>query len=408
MQLVEKHIIKKNDKNWKQVDYLSFISKNLYNQAIYYIKRNYKETGKFLRYYDVEKYFRLNDLKENENYKLLPNNTSQQILMLLDKNIKSFFQLLKKWKKDKKSLSGCPKFPKYKDKTKGRNILIFTKNQFNIKEGYLNFPKKTKLNNIKTKINFKDAQQVRIVPQSSCYVIEIIYNFEEVNYELNKDNYLSIDLGVNNLCATITNQPGLKPLLINGKPLKSINQYANKLIAKEQSQLKKNHDKYSSKKLEKIRLKRQNKISFYLHNVSKYIIQYCVNNDIKNIIVGHNKEWKQECNIGKRNNQNFVQIPFNTLIQQIQYKAKMVEINVIITEESYTSKVDHLAFEEMKHQENYLGKRIKRGLFFSSKKLLLNADINGAVGILRKVIGDDFINQLNRGCVTQPLKVLPL
>ena len=408
MQLVEKHIIKKNDKNWKQVDYLSFISKNLYNQAIYHIKQNYKETGKFLRYYDIEKYFRLNDLKENENYKLLPNNTSQQILMLLDKNLKSFFALLKLWKKDKKSLNGCPKFPKYKDKLKGRNILIFTKNQFNIKDGYLNFPKKTKLNNIKTKVNLKDAQQVRIVPQSSCYVIEIIYNFEEVNYELNKNNYLSIDLGVNNLCAITTNQPGLKPLLINGKPLKSINQYANKLIAKEQNQLKKNHNKYSSKNLEKIRLKRQNKISFYLHNVSKYIIQYCVNNDIKNIVIGHNKEWKQECNIGKRNNQNFVQIPFNTLIQQVQYKAKMVEINVIITEESYTSKVDHLAFEEMKHQENYLGKRIKRGLFSSSKKLLLNADINGAIGILRKVIGNDFINQLNRGCVTQPLKVLPL
>ena len=408
MQLVEKHIIKKNDKNWKQVDYLSFISKNLYNQAIYHIKQNYKETGKFLRYYDIEKYFRLNDLKENENYKLLPNNTSQQILMLLDKNLKSFFALLKLWKKDKKSLNGCPKFPKYKDKLKGRNILIFTKNQFNIKDGYLNFPKKTKLNNIKTKVNLKDAQQVRIVPQSSCYVIEIIYNFEEVNYELNKNNYLSIDLGVNNLCAITTNQPGLKPLLINGKPLKSINQYANKLIAKEQNQLKKNHNKYSSKNLEKIRLKRQNKISFYLHNVSKYIIQYCVNNDIKNIVIGHNKEWKQECNIGKRNNQNFVQIPFNTLIQQVQYKAKMVEINVIITEESYTSKVDHLAFEKMKHQENYLGKRIKRGLFSSSKKLLLNADINGAIGILRKVIGNDFINQLNRGCVTQPLKVLPL
>ena len=408
MQLVEKHIIKKNDKNWKQVDYLSFISKNLYNQAIYHIKQNYKETGKFLRYYDIEKYFRLNDLKENENYKLLPNNTSQQILMLLDKNLKSFFALLKLWKKDKKSLNGCPKFPKYKDKLKGRNILIFTKNQFNIKDGYLNFPKKTKLNNIKTKVNLKDAQQVRIVPQSSCYTIEIIYNFEEVNYELNKDNYLSIDLGVNNLCAIATNQPGLKPLLINGKPLKSINQYANKLIAKEQNQLKKNHNKYSSKNLEKIRLKRQNKISFYLHNVSKYIIQYCVNNDIKNIVIGHNKEWKQECNIGKRNNQNFVQIPFNTLIQQVQYKAKMVGINVIITEESYTSKVDHLAFEKMKHQENYLGKRIKRGLFSSSKKLLLNADINAAIGILRKVIGNDFINQLNRGCVTQPLKVLPL
>ena len=160
--------------------------------------------------------------------------------------------------------------------------------------------------------------------------------------------------------------------------------------------------------MEKIRLKRDNKINWYLHNVSKIIIQYCVNNDINNIVVGHNKEWKQNINIGKVNNQKFTQIPFNKLISQLEYKAKMLGINVVQTEESYTSKIDHFTKEEMKHQENYLGKRIKRGSFQCKDNFILNADVNGALGILRKVIGDDFISQLNRGLVVSPLKVCPL
>lgn len=403
MQLVERHIIRKNHENWKEVDNFCFLSKNLYNQALFYIKENYLKTGKYLRYYDVEKYFRLNDLQEHENYKKLPNNTSQQILMVLDKNIKSFFELLKKWKKNKKSLSGCPSFPKYKNTIKGRNLLIFTYNQFKIKDGKLFFPKKMNLTPFTTKV--KTAQQVRIVPQTSCYVLEIIYNFEELDYELNKENYLSIDLGINNLCAITTNQPSLRPLLINGKQLKSFNQYFNKSMAKEQSQLKKNHNKYSSKKTQRMWLYRNNWIKGYMHKISKYIIQYCVNNDIGNIVIGHNKEWKQRINLGKRNNQKFVQIPYNILIQQLQYKSQMIGIKCVLTEESYTSKVDHLALETIQNHEEYLGKRIKRGIFQSSKNLLINADINGAIGILRKVIDDDFISVINRGLVVSPLKV---
>lgn len=407
MQLVERHIIVKKNKNWKNIDKASFLSKNLYNQALFYIKDTFRKTGKYPRYYEVEKYFRKNNLGEFENYKLLPNNTSQQILMALDKNIKSFFQLLKKWKKDKKSLNGCPKFPKYKDKVKGRNLLIFTSNQFKIENGFLHLPKRVNLKPIKVKVN--KAQQIRIVPQTGCYILEIIYNFKEADHELNKNNYMSIDLGVNNLCAIITNQPGLKPILINGRVIKSFNQYFNKILAKEQRQLKKNHNKFNSTKIIKMWLYRNNWIRNYMHNVSKQIVQYCVKNDIGNIVIGHNKEWKQNINIGKRNNQKFVQIPYNILIQQLQYKSQMIGINCIVHEESYTSKIDHFAFEAMKHQENYLGKRIKRGLFKSSvTDKLLNADINGALGILRKVVGNDFLSLLNIGQVECPVKVNPL
>jgi len=402
MKLVERHKILKDNPNWKKLDYFSFISKNLYNQALFYIKQTYLETGKYLRYNAVEKYLRK---ENNENYKILPNNTSQQILMLLDKNIKSFFQLLKKYKKNKKSLNGCPKFPKYKDKEKGRNILIFTSNQFRLKDTFIHFPKKMNLKPIKTKVK-ENIKQVRIIPNSSCYVIEIVYEYKKEDKNLSKDNYMSIDLGVNNLCAIITNQPELKPILINGKQIKSFNAYFNKKLSKEKSQLKKNHNKDTSKKVQRMYLYRENWISNYLHHVSKIIIQYCIDNSIKNIIIGKNKEWKTNLNIGKVNNQKFVMIPYDKLIKQIQYKSEKIGINVIIQEESYTSKIDHLVFEEMKHQKKYLGKRIKRGLFQSSTGKAINADVNGSVGILRKVIGDSFVKKIfDIGFGYNPVKI---
>jgi putative transposase len=400
MQLVERHIISKNNKNWKSIDYFSFISKNLYNQALYYIKQEYLKTGKYLRFYNVEKHLRLEDC---ENYKILPNNTSQQILMVLDKNIKSFFQLLKKYKKDKKSLNGIPKFPKYKDKEKGRNILVFTKNQFSLKNEFIYFPKKINLNPIKTKVD--NIQQIRIITKSSCYVLEVVYNFKEVNKKQNS-NYLSIDLGINNLCAITTNQPGLKPILINGKQIKSFNAYFNKLLASEKSQLKKNHNKEMSNKIRRMYLCRENWINNFMHHISKMIVSYCIKNNINNIIIGKNKEWKQNINIGKANNQKFVMIPYDKLIQQMKYKSEKVGLNFILQEECYTSKCDSLALESVEKHEEYLGKRIKRGLFQSSVGKLINADINGSLNILRKVIGDNFVKNLSDiGSGYDPVKV---
>ena len=262
--------------------------------------------------------------------------------------------------------------------------------------------------NSRTTIIKKEAiKQVRIIPQSSCYVLEVVYEKKAQERDLNNDRFIALDLGVNNL-ATISNSFNDKPIIINGKPIKSINQYYNKKKAHIQSQLKKNHGKYSSKRLIQLTQKRNLKIQDYIHNCSKYIIDYCIKNRVRNVVIGHNKEWKQEVKLGKRNNQNFVQIPFNTLIHQIQYKAELNDIEVQIHEESYTSKCDALAVEDLKKHENYLGKRTHRGLFKSSVGVNLNADINGSLIILRKVIGDGFISELDRGCVVQPVKVNPL
>ena len=291
MKLVERHIITKKDKRWKSLDDICFLSKNLYNSALYYIRKNKEETGKFIRYNDLEREFKNTNQKD---YRSLPNGTSQQNLMLVDKNLTSYFKLLSKYKKNKKSLNGCPKFPHYKDKINGRNITIFTYVQVKInKTGYLIFPKKSNIQPIKT--NIESLKQVRIIPQSSCYVIEVVYEKQEKEKIIN-DNYLSIDLGLNNLM-TCFDTKNNSSFIINGRPLKSINQYYNKKKSEIQNQLIKNHNKYTSNRLNNLTLKRNNKINDYLHKSSRFIVNYCRDNDISNIVVGYNKEWKQEINI---------------------------------------------------------------------------------------------------------------
>jgi len=402
MELVERHIITKNNKEWKKIDKLCLFSKALYNRSLYLIKNHYKDTSKFLRYKILDKKIRE---EENELYTLLPNNSSQQTLILLDRNFKSFFAALRAWKKDKSKFESCPQPPNYKKKD-GRNIVIFTNNQAKLKDGFIKFPKRTELKSLKTKVD--NLQQVRIVPRSSCYIIEVIYKKEVVDHNLNKDNYLAIDLGINNLATITTNQPGLKPILINGKPLKSINQYYNKKKAQLQSELQKNHNKKWSNKLSRLTLKRGNKIDYYMHHVSKFVVNYCVENDIGNIIIGYNKDWKQDVNMGKKNNQSFVMVPFLKLISQIGYKSELNSIEVIKIEESYTSKCSALDLEEICRHDEYVGKRKSRGLFKWSGGLL-NADVNGSLNILRKVAKDDgFVHLFSRGCVDQPVKVNPL
>jgi len=390
----ERHIIFKS----KILDNICYLSKDLYNRANYLIRQCYFETDEILDYYEIEDL-----LKQEDCYKALPAQTRQQILKLLDRNWKSFFSSLKEYKKYPKKFKARPKIPNYK---RDKNIVIFTNQQVKYKNGYLGFLKKSCLQPLKTLITFKDIQQVRIIPYSTCYVIEVIYNKEiDICKSLDNNLYLGIDLGINNLATCIVNKSDIKSVLIKGKVLKSINQYYNKMNAKFQSYI---GNRGTSNRIKKLTFKRNNRVANYLHHTSKFIINYCIVNDIKNIVIGKNDGWKQNVNIGKVNNQKFVYIPFNKLIQQITYKAEDVGINTILTEESYTSKVDHLALKKMKHHKKYLGKRVKRGLFKSSTGLLFNADINGALGILRKVIGDSFLNKklvLNRGLVVNPLRI---
>lgn len=412
MQRVERHIIKKDE----NIDELCFLSKNLYNTCNFILRQVY--FGKFEKiqeYQDLIKSFKWKDqtfykideydlskrlvkLKQKD-YNLLPSQSAQQVIKILYKNWNAYFKSLKIYYKNKDKFSGKPKIPKYKDKTKGRNLVIFTDKK-NFKSGFVQFPKKTKISPIKTKV--KKVDQVRIIPQANCYVIEIIYTKEVQEHpELNPNSYLAIDPGLNNL-ATCVNNIGLQPFIINGRIVKSMNQYYNKKQAELQSFV---GSKGTSKRLKSLTLKRNNKIQDYFHKSSRFIINYCLKNKIKTIVIGKNKGWKDGINLGSKTNQNFVSIPFCKLIQQLKYKGEEVQIEVLEQEESYTSKCSFLDQEELRHQENYLGKRIHRGQFRSSSGKLLNSDVNGAYNIMRKVIPTIFNDQGIEGLVLNPVIV---
>ena len=294
-----------------------------------------------------------------------------------------------------------PHLPSYK-RGKKQNMVVFTNCDCRIKDdNHIHFVKNV-IESIKTNVKKDELKQVRIIPQATCYVVEVVYERKEADLGLDKDNFLSIDLGLNNLCSCISNV-GLIPFIVNGRIMKSFNQWYNKKKAKLMSFV---GDRGSSNRIRRITLFRNCWIEDKLHKISRYIVNFCRSNNIGTIIIGLNKEWKQEINIGRRNNQHFVSIPHSKLIDKIVYKAKLLGINVVIHEESYTSKIDHLAFEPLKKQESYLGKRKKRGLFQSSIGKLINADINGSIGIARKVIGDSFIGKIiDSGFVFNPIRV---
>ena len=400
MQRVERHIVIKSNVNWQTIDDLSFEVKNLYNKANYVVRQTFFDTGKWLRYGQIDK---LAKQELWEEYKKLPAATSQQTLRLLEKNWKSFFNSIKTYKTN--GSLGKPKLPKYKHKTKGRCAIIFTNQQAKLKDGFIHFPKKVELKPVKTKqIN---VQQVRIVPQATCYIVEIIYKKEvQIDKSLNDSLYLGIDLGLNNLVTAASNKEGLQPIIVNGRPLKSINQYFNKTKAILQLFI---GDVGTSNRILNLIHKRNNLVQNYLHHTSKVVIDYCQNNNIGNIIIGKNDGWKNKINIGKKNNQNFVQIPFQTLINQISYKAEDIGINVQTIEESYTSKAsfldnDNLPIFEKGKKHSFSGRRIKRGLYKAKDGSLINSDVNGALNIMRKVIPNLF-NDGIEGLAFTPIKL---
>ncbi|MCE5220216.1 MAG: transposase [Clostridium sp.] len=363
---------------YKVIDEFSFRSKNLYNYANYLIRQEFINNGKYIKYRDIDKM-----LQKTEPYKELMSQSSQCTLQVLDRNWKSFFVAIKDWSKNPSKYLGRPKLPKYKKKD-GRFPWYLKNNQTWIKDGYLGFQLKV-MNGYKFKTNVKGRLiSVRFIPKGSIYIMEIVYEIEvpEVNPECK--NIIGIDLGVNNF-VTIVNNIGLKPIIINGKGIKSINQYYNKRKAKTQSELKIRHNKDWSNKLDILTRKRANRVKNYIHHTSHYIIEYCKDNQIDTIVLGLNKTWKQECKMNDKTTQNFIYIPYNMLINQLKYKSNDNNINLIITEEAYTSGTSFLD-NELPIKENYnKSRRIKRGLFKSNDGRYINSDVNGACQIMRKV-----------------------
>lgn len=390
MILTERHIIKKTNPLYSELDNLCFLSKNLYNSALYTVRQHYFENKKYLSWVNINNNF----VKDKQvDYYALPCKVSQQTLKMVDQNMKSFFNAIKA----KKSKA---KLPKYLDKVKGRFVVTYTNQAIGkkaLQNGYVELSK----TNIKIKTQVKNVKQVRIVPQNNFIVVEVLYEVRPKPHDKSKEMYCGIDFGLNNLMTCSFQNDS--PLIINGKPLKSINWHYNKEKSRLQSLL--DGRKKTSKRIQNITLKRNNRINDYLHKTTKIFVNYLVSKEINNVVIGYNKGWKQGINIGRVNNQNFVGIPYYKLLNMLTYKCEMKGISVIVTEESYTSKCSFLDDEDICKHEEYVGKRIKRGLYKASDGRLINADVNGALNILKKVIGKFEYDSI-KVCST-PLVVTP-
>lgn len=373
MELVETHYIRENSRFFKEIDRLCFLSKNLYNSALYEVRQEYILNHQYINWYEVVSRFTKN---KQQDYVLLPAKVSQQIIKKVHDNFVSFFGLLKK--------QGCiAKIPHYLDKN-GRFCLIYTNQAISkreLKKGYV-CPSKTNIK-IKTKCKPESIHQCVITRENKLtYKVCIIYNTNNVSPKENNGRYASIDLGVNNLATLSSN--AIKPVIYNGRPVKSINQYYNKRKA----ELQRVGNKNSSKKIIRLTRKRNNKINDYLHKISRKIVNHLVENNINTLVIGYNKGWKQETNMGSVNNQKFVMIPFFKFVSMLQYKCNIEGLTVILHEESYTSKCSFIDNESIEKHDVYQGRRIHRGLYESSNGKKINADLNGSLNILRKVVGE--------------------
>ena len=406
VQRVEKHTIKYNNPYYQMFCDFTHKSKNLYNHANYIVRNEFIKNDKWIRYNDLDKILKA-DL-EYDDYRQMPTaQSAQQTLKLLDKNWKSYFSAIKEWSKNKDKFLGRPKLPKYKPKD-GKTILILTNQNVKLKNNVLVFPKVFDgftIAPVFTKFdNFVSFQQVRLLPQHKSFVIELVYNVEISDSKLpDNGRYLSIDIGLDNL-ATVANNFGEKPVIINGKGLKSINRYFNKKISHYREIANRMNKKYFTNKMFRITQKRNNKIDDYMHKASSYIVKYAHSVGANTIVIGNNKEWKQQSNMGRKNNQAFVGIPHNKFIQMVCYKASNLGINVIATEESYTSGTSFID-REIPTKDNYnKSRRVHRGLFVSNEGIKINADVNGAYQILKKVFPNAY-NEGIEGVVLHPFRV---
>lgn len=383
MERTERHVINKNHPMYTACDLLCLQSKNMYNLCNYTIRQAFIKDGVVKKYGDLNK-----ELKYTDAFKELGSNSAQMVTKILCKNWKSFLVAVKDYTNNPDKYFAKPKIPKYLKKN-SRFVCTLTNWQTQIHDGYLYFAfKRLKpFNNMfRTKITGYHLS-TRIIPKGGCYVLEIVYQTEPKQMNLDKNRIVSIDLGVNNF-VTMANNIGEEPIVINGKGIKSYNQYWNKEIAKYRSIAKTTNNLDWTKRLQQLTDKRNFKMDYFMHCASKWIIEYCIKHNIGTIMVGKNNKWKQECDMGKFINQRFVLIPYEMFISKLRYKCEDFSIQFIENEESYTSGTSCLD-NELPVKENYnKDRRIHRGLFVSNKGTKINADVNAAYQIMKKVFSN--------------------
>jgi putative transposase len=391
MELVEQHVIKRSDPRYPRLDEAAFASKNLWNAANYLVRQSFIFQGVYLNNTAV---FHL--IKEHAAYQALPRKVSNQVLLQLHQAWIGFFEAMDEWREHPERFTGRPKLPGYKHKTKGRNLLVYEKGAIwkrELDQGVIAVTELGAL--VPTAQNRETVCQVRIVPKGDHYVIEVVYQEEARPASVHPELFVAVDLGVSVLAALTSNKPGFIPRLVNGGPMKSLNQFYNKQRAHHQSKLAK-ANRFSSRQLTRITTKRNRRILHYLHTASRRIIELLVAEGIGTLIIGKNPLWKQEVEMGRRNNQNFVQVPHTRFIELLTYKAELVGIRVILTEESYTSRASFLDRDEIPvydpsraEEPRFSGKRDGRW-YYASNKRIIHSDVNGSYNIGRKVVPTAF------------------
>lgn len=389
---VEKHRIKKSDKFYRLIDELAIKSKNLYNEGNYLIRQTYFESVKLkeegLR--DTAEWIRFNELckrfKTEEVFKTYGSAAGQATLRRLDLTWKSFFASVKDYGKHPEKYLGRPKMPGYLDKDNGRYVVVVNNQVSKILNGVVYFSWKplTSLNGFfKTNIP-EDAKlmHIRFVPKNKEYNMEIVYEIDVPDTEhIIPKRIASIDLGVNNLL-TITTNCGLEPVIINGKPLKSINQYYNKTISQMQSDLKNRNNQDYSNRMRKLTEKRNRKVADYTNKATKWFVNYCKINKIDTVVCGYSKNWKQGLDFGNVENQKIAYIPMLDIVRKLSYKLENEGILFKEQQEEYSSGTSFLDKEEVNAKNYDIERRIHRGLFISDTGIPINADVNSSYQIM--------------------------
>ena len=376
-----------------EVEVLCRISKDLYNQSLYELKKKGEEEGVWLSHFDLREHMKtITNLEGNVNYKLLRDAIADCVVKQVSKNVKAFFAAIKKWKKHPEEFKAKPEFPHFLGRNSMNILQIRYKHDCKIDEqGNITLHG---LPNVKIPIPQwglykqqiqKGCKQIRILPNKSYMMVEVVYEVEAQSENVAKECVAAIDFGIDNL-ATVVTPKGC--FIFSGKVLKSYNQNFNKRLAHYSSIKAKQGIEKGTKRMTAMYDKRNRYIDTFMHTTSRAIVDMLIEQQIGKLVVGRNKGWKQEVNIGKTNNQKFVQIPFYMLQSKLKYKCEMAGIEYVEQEESHTSKCDALAMEDIGHHEQYAGVRKKRGLFQSSTGRYINADQNGALNILRKNIGN--------------------
>lgn len=409
--------VKQQVKHLSKDEYLTIkelchVAKNLTNEAIYNVRQYYFTEGEFLKY---EKNYTL--LKNSLNYKALNSNMAQQILKEVDGSFKSFFGLMKLAKQGKYAFKDC-KLPWYLPKD-GYTTLVIGFVRLNGNKLVLPFSNSFKRTHKPVEITIppvlldKKVKEIRIIPKANARFFEIqyIYEAECVQRNLNKNNALALDLGINNFVTAVSSNG--KSFIVDGRRLKSINQWFNKENARLQSIKDKQHlGKKITNRQKTIARNRNNKVNDYLNKAARKVVDYCITNDIGTLVVGYNETFQRGSNIGRQNNQNFVNIPYGLLRSKLEYLCELNDIIFVKQEESYTSKAsfwdkDDLPVYNADNPTEYpfSGKRVHRGLYKAANGKVFNADINGALNIMRKSSVVDMNILYSRGEVDTPVRI---